>query len=118
MVGKEFPMNKTLIIGWLVAASAVTSVSSAAARCSIHPAKNATDAQLTTLAKITQADAEKRALARVKSPAKVVGAELQVEDGCLLWALILKGSGRSAIQKLNVDAGTGKVLYIKHEPAK
>jgi uncharacterized membrane protein YkoI len=111
-------VNRTLIIGSLIAALAVTSVSSAATTCSIRPAKDATDAQLAKLAKITQADAEKRALARVKSPAKVIGSELQVEDGCLVWALIVKGTGQSAIQTLNVDAGTGKVLLVKHDSAK
>lgn len=111
-------MNRTLIIGSLIAALAITSVSSAATRCSIHPAKDATDPQLAKLAKISQADAEKRALARVKSPAKVVGSELQVEDGCLVWALIVKDTGKSGIQTLNVDAGNGKVLLIKHESGK
>lgn len=111
-------MNRTLIVGALIAALAVASVGSAATTCSIHPAKDATDAQLAKLAKISQADAEKRALARVKSPAKVVGSALQVEEGCLVWALIVKGTGHSAIQTLNVDAGTGKVLLVKQDSAK
>src|ERR1700704_4139326 len=77
LVGLEFTMKRVLITGSLIAALAFMSVSSASTRCSIHPAKDATDAQLPKLAKISQADAEKRALARVKSPAKVVGSELQ-----------------------------------------
>ena len=111
-------MNRALIIGSLIAALAIASVGSAATSCSIHPAKDATDAQFAKLAKISQAGAEKRALARVKSPAKVVGSELQVADGCLVWTLIVKETGKSAIQQLNVDAGTGKVLLIKHESGK
>jgi hypothetical protein len=111
-------MNRTLIVGSLIAALAFTSVSSASTKCSIHPAKDATDAQLPKLAKISQADAEKRALAHVKPPAKVVGSELQVIDGCLMWTLIVTGTSKSAIQTLNVDAGTGKVLSIKPQPGK
>jgi uncharacterized membrane protein YkoI len=111
-------VNRTLIIASLIAALAATSVSSAAATCSILPPKDATDAQLAKLAKISQADAEKRALIRVKSSAKVVGSALQVVDGCLVWALIVKGAGQSAIQTVNLDAGTGKVLLIKHDSTK
>lgn len=111
-------MNRTLIIASLIAALTATSVCSAAASCSIHPPKDTTDAQFAKLAKISQADAEKRALARVKPPAKVVGSELQVENGCLVWALIVKGAGQSNIQTVNLDAGTGKVLLVKHDSAK
>ena len=111
-------MNRTLIIGSLIAAQAIASASTAATTCSIHPAKDATDAQLAKLAKISQADAEKRGLARVKVPAKVVGSALQVEEGCLVWALIVTETGKSGIQTLNIDAGTGKVLLSKHESVK
>jgi hypothetical protein len=117
-VGWEFTMNRTLVIGSLIAALAITSVTSAATTCSIHPAKDATDAQLAKLAKISQADAEKKALARVKPPAKVVGSELQVEESCLVWTLIVAQTGRSGVQTLNLDAGTGKVLSAKHESGK
>src|SRR5207342_1974158 len=99
----------------LITALALTTVNAATPNCSIHPAKDATDAQLARLAKITQQEAEKRALAHVKSPAKVVGAELQVEDGCLFWTLIVKGAGKASVESLKVDAGTGKVLMAKHE---
>jgi uncharacterized membrane protein YkoI len=112
-------MVRTLIIGSLVAALALASVASATTTtCSIHPAKDATDAQLAKLAKISQADAEKRALAHAKPPAKVVGSELQVKDGCLVWVLILKDAGKSGIQTSSVDAGTGKLIVTKHESAK
>ncbi len=111
-------MKAKAIIGALTAALAVASVASAATTCSIHPPKDATDAQLAKIAKISQADAEKRGLARVKVPAKVVGSALQVEEGCLVWALIVTETGKSGIQTLNIDAGTGKVLSSKHESGK
>ena len=111
-------MKKTLTIGSLITALTLTTVNAATPICSIHPAKDATDAQLAGLAKVTQAQAEKRALARAKSPAKVVGAELQVEDGCLFWTLIVKEAGKAGVETLKVDAGTGKVLMAEHESGK
>ena len=111
-------MNRTLIIGPLIVAMAAAPAGFAAATCSIHPAKDVTDAQFASLAKISQADAEKRALARVKVPAKVLGSELQVEDGCLVWTLIVKENGKSGMQSLKLDAGTGTVLSSKRESGK
>jgi uncharacterized membrane protein YkoI len=111
-------MNRTLTIGPLITVLALTTVNAATPTCSIHPPKDATDAQLAGLAKVTQPQAEKRALAHVKSPAKVVGAELQVEGGCLFWTLIVKETGKAGMEALKVDAGTGKVLTAKHESGK
>lgn len=111
-------MNRTMIIGALIAAMAAVPAGLAAEACSIHPGKDVTDAQFAGLAKISQADAEKRALARVKVPAKVLGSELQVEDGCLVWTLIVKENGKSGMRSLKLDAGTGKVLSSKHESGK
>jgi len=111
-------MSRTSTIGTVITALAITCVSSAATTCSIHPDNNTTETQLAKLANVSQPDAEKRALARVKAPAKVLGSELQVIDGCLVWTLIVKESGKSAIRSLNVDAGTGKVLLDKHATGK
>jgi uncharacterized membrane protein YkoI len=111
-------MKRTWTVSLLVTALAFTVVDAATPACSIHPPKDATDAQLPKLAKVTQAQAEKKALAHVKSPAKVVGAELQVESGCLLWTLIVKGASKTAVETVKVDAGTGKVLAAKREPTK
>ena len=61
---------------------------------------------------------EKRGLAKVKVPAKVLGSELQVEEGCLVWTLIIKETGKSGMQSVKLDAGTGKVLTSKHETGK
>ena len=54
-------MNKNLVVGSLIAALAITSVTTAATKCSNDPEKGATDAQLAGLAKMPPADAEKRA---------------------------------------------------------
>ena len=54
-------MNRTLIIGSLIAALAITTVTSAATKCSIDPEKVATDAQLTGVAKVLPATHESAA---------------------------------------------------------
>ena len=110
-------MNRSLSIGLLIAALAITTVTSAATKCSIHPEKGATDAQLAGLAKVSRADAEKSALARIKAPATVAGAELEADHGCLVWSFDLKVTGKSGVEEVQVDAGTGKVLSAKHESA-
>lgn len=107
-------MRKAFAICSMLAALAITTASPAATECSIHPAKDATDAQLAALAKVSQADAEKKGLAHAKQPSKVVGSALQVENGCLLWVLILKHGGSSSTQQMRLDAGTGKVVSTKH----
>jgi hypothetical protein len=43
-------MNRTLTIGSLITALALTAVNAATPNCSIHPAKDTTDAQLASLA--------------------------------------------------------------------
>ena len=111
-------MNRTSIVGALIATIAISSSSSGATTCSIHPAKDATDTQLVKMAKVSQSDAEKTALARAKAPAKVLGSELQVKDDCLVWTLIVKENGKSAVKSLNVDAGTGKVLPPANQTGK
>lgn len=111
-------MSRPWTVGALIAALAIAPLGFAAPACSIHPPKDATDAQLPALAKVSQADAEKKALARVKVPAKVLGSALQVEDGCLFWMLIVKETGRSGMQEVKVDTGTGKVLASKHDSGK
>ena len=96
-----------------IAASAVAS----ATTCSIHPPKGASDAQLATLAKVSQSDAQKNALAQIKSPATVKSAELEAEHRCLIWSFDLKVAGQSGVQEVQVDAGNGEILSIKHESA-
>jgi uncharacterized membrane protein YkoI len=111
-------MNRTLTVGSLIAALAIIPAAFAAPTCSIHPPKDTTDDKLPALAKVSQADAEKKALSRVKVPAKILGSALQVQNGCLFWMLVVKESGKSGVQEVKVDAGTGKVLASKHESGK
>ena len=72
-------MSNRMACGIVAVVAAATVSVATAAPCFIHPPKRAPDAQLTSLATLLRADAEKLALARVKSPATVVGAELEAE---------------------------------------
>jgi hypothetical protein len=85
--------------------------------CSIHPAKGMSDTQLSGLATVSQADAEKIAVAKLnsKQPVSTASAELEAEHGCLIWSFDLRVAGRAGVQEIQVDAGNGRVLSVKHE---
>ena len=90
------------------------------ATCSIHPKKGATKGELSGMAKITQAAAQKAALASLKdsSKATVKEAELEAEHGCLVYSFDIAIEGKSGIQEVQVDAGNGKIVSSEHESPK
>jgi hypothetical protein len=95
------------------------SVSAKQLPCSIHPGKDTQVSALSGLAKISLADAQKAALARLHSSSKeVVDGELEIEQGCLLYSFDIRLSGKTGIEEIWVDAGTGKILSHKHESSK
>jgi uncharacterized membrane protein YkoI len=87
--------------------------------CSIHPKKGAKKDELAAMAKISQDDAQKAALASLKdsSKATVKEGELEAEHGCLIYSFDVAIQGKSGVQEIEVDAGNGKVLSNKHESA-
>lgn len=87
----------------------------AAWRCSIHPPKTATDAELRSMAKVPRSTAERIALKRVGHGAKISSAEIEAEQGCLIWSFDLKVPRRVGVQEVNIDAGNGRVLAVHHE---
>ena len=94
------------------------SVSAAGLTCSIRPAKNTPVSGLPGLAKISKAEAQKIALARVKSLSAEIGsAELEIEQGCLIYSFDIRLSRKSGVEEIMVDAGTGKIVSQKHETA-
>jgi uncharacterized membrane protein YkoI len=105
----------TLLAGICTLAAALPA--SAAERCSIHPAKGLSGSQLAALAQVTQAEAEKTAVAKFggKEDVSIVGAELESEHGCLIWTFDLRIAGKSGVQEVHIDAGNGNVLSVKHE---
>lgn len=95
------------------------SASAAGLPCSIHPKKGLSDADLATLAKVTQADAESAALKAVTlKGASVASGELEAEGGCLIYSFDITMPGKKSIIEVAVDAGSGKVLSQKREGPK
>ena len=65
-------------------------------------------------AKVTAADATATAQARVPK-GKIVSAEIEEENGKLLFSFDIRTDGKKGIDEVNVDAVTGKVLNVHHE---
>ena len=84
--------------------------------CNIHLSKNTADSALSDLAKVTEGDARKAALAILKTPPGTTAeGELEIERGCLIYSYDVQVPGHSGVEEVWVDAGTGKVLSQKHE---
>ena len=95
------------------------SVSATEIKCSIRPAKDTPASDLPSLAKVSQADAQKTALARIKAPSTAVAeGEFEVEQGCLVYSFDIRIPDKPGIEEIMVDAGTGKVLSHNHESTK
>ena len=68
------------------------------------------------LARARVAEADARALALARVPAgRVVDAELEEEDGRLIYAYDLELDGQPGIMEVEIDAMTGEVLSVEHE---
>jgi hypothetical protein len=74
-------------------------------------------AELRAQATITQAEAEKIALARV-SDGKVKTVELEKEHGKLIWSFDISMQKSKNITEIQVDAKTGKIVSIQTETPK
>ncbi len=92
----------------------------AAEQCSIHPTKGTPEAKLKGLAKVSQSEAQKTAIAKLdaRESVSVASAELEAEHGCLIWSFDLRVAGKGGIQEVQVDAGNGNVLSVKHESSR
>lgn len=76
-----------------------------------------TESELQAEAKISKADAEKTALARVPD-GSVQEAELEEEDGQLIWSFDISRPGTKDITEVHVDAKTGAVIAVESETPK
>ncbi len=110
-------MNSIQMLAIGTALAAFTTAAAHPAACSIHPAKGTSDQALAKLAKVSKDTAQTSALNAVKnsSTSTVASAELEAEDGCLIWSFDVKQKNVRGIQEVTVDAGTGKVLSSHHE---
>ena len=65
-------------------------------------------------AKITPQAATATALANVAN-GKLDSAEIEEEDGKLIYSFDIKVPGKTGIEEVNVDAMSGKVVGVEHE---
>jgi uncharacterized membrane protein YkoI len=76
-----------------------------------------TQSQLQAEAKVTQAAAEKTALAKVPN-GKIKSSELEREHGKLVWSFDISTPGSKNITEVQVDAKTGKIVAVEIETPK
>src|SRR6266481_4250938 len=74
------------------------------------------EAKLQSQAKVSRADAEKAALAKVPG-GTIKEGELEKEKGKLIWSFDISTAGSSDIKEVQVDAITGQVLSVETETA-
>jgi hypothetical protein len=101
-----------VILAVALPALAVAKEEPAAAIGSIRPAKPVKPADLPALAKISFEAAVKAATTAV--PGQIIKAELEVEDGNLMYSFEIVGTDKS-ITEVEIDAGNGKVLGMDRE---
>lgn len=65
-------------------------------------------------AKVTPEAATAAAQAKVPK-GKIIAAEIEEEDGKLIYSFEIKTKGKSGIDEVNIDALTGAVLGVQHE---
>ena len=108
-----------LVIPFVVSAGTALAVGPKL-ECSTRPPKGTPKSELAVLAKVSEADARKAALAAkgISAGASVAESELEIESGCLVWSFDLKIPGKPGVQEVMIDAGTAKVLSSIHESPK
>src|SRR5438045_7472983 len=65
-------------------------------------------------ARVTVANAERTALARVPH-GRIVAAEIERENGKLIYSFDIKVSGKKGIEEVNIDAVKGTFVSQEHE---
>jgi uncharacterized membrane protein YkoI len=89
-------------------------------QCSVRVPQASAVPELSRLARITQAEAERIARTALKTtqPVALVSSELEVEGGCLIWSFDLKVANRQGVREVWIDAGNGRVLQSRYETAR
>jgi hypothetical protein len=98
-------------------APAASVPASATSDCAIRPPRGTSPDELSRMAKISSAEAERRAVASV-APLKVgsiISSSPEVHDGCLVWPFDLRLPDKGGVQEVFIDAGDGKVLSSTFE---
>jgi hypothetical protein len=84
--------------------------------CASEKGKKESQAQLAAEAKISKADAQATALAKVPG-GTIKEGELERENGKLQWSFDVATPGTKDITEVNIDAITGAVLGVDKESA-
>jgi uncharacterized membrane protein YkoI len=79
--------------------------------------KTESESALQAQAKISKADAQATALAKVPN-GSVKEGELEREHGRLIWSFEINTPDTKDITEVNVDATSGEVVNVEHEKAK
>ena len=85
--------------------------------CASEKSEREEAAKLEAQAKVTRADAEKAALARVPG-GTVKEGEIENEKGKLIWSFDVTTPGTKDITEVHVDAMTGEVVAMEKETPK
>ena len=99
---------------------AATAGAQTVSKASTMPVKNAKHESQSTLrkeAKVTMHQARATALKEVPN-GRVRSAELERENGKLIYSFDIRVPGKSGIEEVNVDAVTGAVAGHEHETPK
>jgi hypothetical protein len=109
--------NSRFLLAGLAMGFCSVAVLASSTPCSVHPGKGASKEELKSLAKVTEEDARKTALASLKDPSKatVKESELEAEHGCLVYSFDIAVAGQKGIEEIQIDAGNGKLLSSEHE---
>lgn len=86
--------------------------------CSVRAPRNAASEELARLAKVTQEQASRTAVASL-APAKasdVISSDVEAFEGCVVWPFTLRVAGKRGVQEVFVDAGDGKVVRSEFVP--
>ena len=55
------------------------------------------------------------AIAKARVPGRIAKAELEKEDGALIYSFDIKVAGKGGVTEVHVDANTGTVLKVEGE---
>jgi len=105
-------MKRNLSVQTFVAAFSLVAVTT-----SEVVAAEETEAQLLTQALVSKADAQKTALEKVPD-GRVESAELEKENGNLVWSFDIAKPNAKNITEVQVDAKTGQIAAVAEETPK
>ena len=106
---------KHIILAVALSVPFVAAAASDDLNCSVKARKLTSKAELTKMAKVTDAEARKVAIDKIGAGATITKGGIESEDGCLLYSFHVKKPGKSGIDEVIVDAGTGSVLKVDNE---